>query len=407
MSGRTKFGSWVRSYRNGFGRRPGAGESGPIVLRIADVSSGHIDLSSPRHGMVSSKEAATYRLEAGDLLFVRVNGAREIVGRCAIVDEDLPHGTIFNDHLIRVQLKPGLDSEFARYCMSTVATRSVIEEAASTSAGQLTINQHLLDSIELPAHPLREQRRIAARLKAQLAAVEDAREAAHAQLREMECLETTIIENAFVDVPDALKTRIGNVAKVQSGYAFKSTDFKTAGVRLLRNTNMLPGRVYWDDAVFIAHDAASAYGRFALKNKDVLISLDRPVISSGLKIARIAPSDLPSLLVQRVGRFLLDDECLDGDYLYAFMRSRRFIEAVSGHEQSVGVPHVSPGQIEEIEIPLPSVEVQRRVAQCLSSRLLSLGQMRHDAWLRLTEIERLPARLLAAAFHPSKGPDHD
>src|SRR5262245_11074571 len=190
------FGQWVRSYRNGFGRRPKPGESGPIVLRIADVSSGFIDLSDPRRGIVSAKEAETYRLTPGDLLFVRVNGAKESVGRCCVVGDEIPPSTIFNDHLIRVQLKDGLDPEFARICLSLPSARSVIEEAASTSAGQLTINQQVLDSIEIPYLPFKDQRRIAAHLKAQLAAVEEAWQAAQTQLGELTNFANAVIRQS-------------------------------------------------------------------------------------------------------------------------------------------------------------------------------------------------------------------
>ncbi|MDR2710463.1 MAG: restriction endonuclease subunit S [Burkholderiales bacterium] len=192
-----KFGEWVTSYRNGFGRRPGTEETGPIVLRIADVSSGQIDLSKPRRGFVSDKEANTYRLEPDNLLFIRVNGAREIVGRCCVVGADIPHDVIFNDHLIRVCLKSGIDAEFARFCAGSPAARALIEEAASTSAGQLTINQQVIESIGIPDLPLDKQRQFVQRLKAQLAEADAITQAAAAQLAEIECLPQRILAQAF------------------------------------------------------------------------------------------------------------------------------------------------------------------------------------------------------------------
>jgi type I restriction enzyme S subunit len=197
MTTTRKFSDWVASYRNGYGKRPAAGESGPIVLRIADVSSGVIDLTNPRRGIVPEKEAKTYRLQQGDLVFVRVNGAREIVGRCCVVGPEVPADTIFNDHLIRVRLVPEVDPEFARLCVSVPAARAVIEEAASTSAGQLSISQQVLDSIDVPDLPYNRQCEIAARVRAQLAEVAVARHAAQAQLREIEALPRKILARAL------------------------------------------------------------------------------------------------------------------------------------------------------------------------------------------------------------------
>lgn len=196
-------GCWVESYRNGFGKRPGEGETGPIVLRIADVSSGKIDLSKPRRGHVSEKEAQTYRLAPNDLLFIRVNGAREIVGRCCIVSDDVPKDTIFNDHLIRVCLKSGIEPEFARFCASSPAARALIEEAASTSAGQLTINQRVIESIAVPDIPPEKQRQFVIRLQSQLAEAAAIAQAAAAQLAGIERLPQRLLAQAFAPPPAA------------------------------------------------------------------------------------------------------------------------------------------------------------------------------------------------------------
>lgn len=190
-------GGWISSYRNGFGKRPAAGEIGPIVLRIADVSSGVIDVSNPRRGVVSAREAETYRLRTNDLLFIRVNGAREIVGRCCVVSSDVPDGTIFNDHLIRVCLKPGIDPEYVRFCAGAPSARVQIEEAASTSAGQLTINQEVIAAIQVPDLGLDAQRRIVARLKSQLAEADALRAALECRQRELDALPQRLLAHAF------------------------------------------------------------------------------------------------------------------------------------------------------------------------------------------------------------------
>ena len=130
----------------------------------------------------------------------------------------------------------------------------------------------------------------------------------------------------------------------------------------------------------------------------MLISLDRPIISTGIKVARVAASDLPALLVQRVGRFRIDATRLNADYLYAFLHTEPFIEAISDHEQSLGVPHVSPGQIEAIEIPLPTLAEQQRLAVILNNIAQATQEAKTAAEQQLRDIELLPTRLLAQAF---------
>jgi type I restriction enzyme S subunit len=171
-------------------------------------------------------------------------------------------------------------------------------------------------------------------------------------------------------------------------------------VRLLRNANILPGKVYWDDAVFLSETDSVKHPSYALNAGDVLISLDRPIISSGIKVARVGAGDLPALLVQRVGRFLIDPQKLDADYLYAYLQTDLFISKISGHDQSLGVPHISPSQVEAIEMPLPDISVQRELSKQLNEVTrtwqVALAAMQSQA----SELSKLPKAILAQAFNP-------
>lgn len=194
---------------------------------------------------------------------------------------------------------------------------------------------------------------------------------------------------------------LGRVAGVQSGYAFKSTDFTTFGIRLLRNTNILPGHVYWDDLECLDSASAPAYSEYRLNADDIILSLDRPVISSGIKVARISKADLPALLVQRVARFRVDSTCLDPDYLYAFLRSPQFISAISGHNQSLGVPHISPTQVEAVQILLPSLPEQSEIARRLSLQLETVEEARQAATTQLRELTHLANAIIRETLaHP-------
>lgn len=253
-----------------------------------------------------------------------------------------------------------------------------------------------IEELEIPRISLAEQRKMSKHLKEQLTEVDAANRAALAQWESAAALRSKCLDALFAQV-DARK-RIGDVAKLQSGYAFKSDEFKTSGVRLLRNANILPGRVYWDDAVFLSEADAARYPGYVLIDDDVLISLDRPIISSGIKVARVRQSDLPALLVQRVGRFLINPAELDADYLYAYLQTDRFISAISGHEQSVGVPHISPSQVETVEIPLPELAVQKRLAKRLNEISLEWAVAAAAMQSQLKDLEQLPQRILAQAF---------
>ena len=94
------------------------------------------------------------------------------------------------------------------------------------------------------------------------------------------------------------KLRWSEAADVLTGYAFKSDEFVDLGsstVRLCRGTNVMPGRVDWQDLACWPKAGIETLSSFVLQAGDIVMAMDRPWISEGFKIARITPSDCPAL----------------------------------------------------------------------------------------------------------------
>lgn len=80
------------------------------------------------------------------------------------------------------------------------------------------------------------------------------------------------------------------------------------------------------------------------------------------------------------------------------MLTTDFETAISGHDQSLGVPHVSPRQVGAIELPLPNLEEQSRIAAEIRVRLDAIDATTAAINAELEAIEALPATLLRRAF---------
>lgn len=191
-----RLGDFVESFRNGFGRRPQGVEQGPIVLRLADVSSGYIDLSSPRRVAMAESEIEEYRLSIGDVLFVRVNGSSDLVGRCVMVSS-VPETLIFNDHLIRVRLHKEMLAQYLHIVSQLSGVRGQIVEAASTSAGQLTVNQEAIGALEVPAPDLEAQRDIVEKVEKHRELTKTIIAALTEQLASINDLPRAVLQEAF------------------------------------------------------------------------------------------------------------------------------------------------------------------------------------------------------------------
>ncbi|MDP3087618.1 MAG: restriction endonuclease subunit S [Methylotenera sp.] len=331
-------------------------------------------------------------IKSGDIAICLSSGSPQIVGKSAALRQDWC-GTVGGFCGI---IRPNkIDPEFLAMWLrgpEYISWRD--EQARGANIQNLRFSE--LGELELRLPERVQQRQIAARLKAQLAEVETAQQAAQLQLREASALKKRSLESLFSSIPNW--SPIGDAAKLQSGYAFKSDHFKTSGVRLLRNANILPSKVYWDDAVFLSESDSEKYPSYELNSGDVLISLDRPIISSGIKVAQVSAEDLPALLLQRVGRFLIDPQKLDADYLYAYLQTDLFISKITGHDQSLGVPHISPSQVEAIEIPLPEISVQKELSKKLNDVTSTWEMVVSAMQSQLNDLSKLPKAILAQAF---------
>jgi type I restriction enzyme S subunit len=236
-------------------------------------------------------------------------------------------------------------------------------------------------------------------LREQLSAVAEARAAVQAQFDAARTLPAAHLRAVFNSAAASRwpKRRIGEVAKIQSGYAFKSEWFACDGIRLLRNANVSQDRIYWTDTARLPAARRAEFPTYELSEGDIILSLDRPVVSGGLKVARVSSGDLPALLLQRVGRFQLRDG-IQANYLYHFLHTQEFIDEITAHDQSLGVPHVSPKQVEHVQLPVPPVAEQCTVAARIEAELGDARALATHLSARLAALNHLPAALLREAF---------
>lgn len=154
--------------------------------------------------------------------------------------------------------------------------------------------------------------------------------------------------------------RLGSIFNFLNGYAFKSEWFSPAGLRLLRNANIAHGVTNWKDVVYIPNEMRDDFENYVLSENDIVISLDRPIINTGLKYAIIRKSDLPCLLLQRVAKFKNYANTVSNTFLTTWLKSYFFINSIDPG-RSNGVPHISTKQLEMTLFPLLSQSEQDRI----------------------------------------------
>ncbi|EPI3366996.1 restriction endonuclease subunit S [Vibrio parahaemolyticus] len=168
--------------------------------------------------------------------------------------------------------------------------------------------------------------------------------------------------------------RLGNLFSFLNGFAFKSEWFNDKGIRLLRNINIAHSETKWADVVCVSAQLAKEYEKYSLNAGDIVISLDRPIINTGLKYAVVDESDLPCLLLQRVAKFHSYAGTVSSSYLSKWLESDLFMSSIDPG-RSNGVPHISTKQLEMLPFPLAPLSHQTRISDKVDEMIYLCQQL--------------------------------
>jgi type I restriction enzyme S subunit len=193
------FENLIESSQNGISKRNSDFGIEYKVLRLADISNFKLDNFGSRSIMLTDKEIENYKLFNGDLLCIRVNGSKDLVGGLVYIEKsDEDKKWCYCDHFIRIKVdKNKLNPKFVSYYFKTVLVRKYIHDNMVTSAGQNTVNQVTIRSILVPHTKLIDQNRIVQEIESRLSVCDKIEESIELGLQQAEALRQSILKKAF------------------------------------------------------------------------------------------------------------------------------------------------------------------------------------------------------------------
>ena len=193
--------------------------------------------------------------------------------------------------------------------------------------------------------------------------------------------------------------RLGKVIGLTVGFPFKSEGFTQSeqDIRLLRGINIAPGQLRWDDVVRWPASDVESYAEFQLAVGDIILGMDRPIIGSGVRVAMVNEPDVPSLLLQRVARIRPIEEKLTREFAVRLLSGISFSDYLAPIFTGISVPHLSPGQIREFRVALPSVDEQEAIGNYLSSIADRITRAVSRARVQISVMHEFRTRLIADA----------
>lgn len=186
------------SYASGYGTSAKCdyNAGGSAVLRIPNIQGGEVVLDDLKSAVDPTLDLSNLYLSPGDILFIRTNGSRDLIGRMAVVREMMD--TAFASYLIRFRLVPeGIPADWVRLVVSSPLWREYLERRAASSAGQHNLSTRVLAPLAIPVPPPEELADIQNAVEQFLTVVEVCRRTCQSLLRRSAALRHTLLSEAF------------------------------------------------------------------------------------------------------------------------------------------------------------------------------------------------------------------
>ena len=359
-----------------------------------------MELDDVRQIEVTDVEFERWQLRDGDLLLTE-GGDPDKLGRGTVWKQQVPE-CVHQNHIFRVRLDAAVVlPEFASAEIASPYGKAYFLRHAKQTTGIATINQKVLGDFPLKVPPIAEQRRILTVLDREMAMVDRALVAAEERLEAARLLSDSYLGQAF-STPEGIawpRIRLGDLLATPLKTGLSRAATPTSSKRCLTLSAVRNGTL--DLAANKPADVSDveAMGNWVLPGAFYMVrgNGNRSLVGrGGIAPQTVEPNVLfPDLLIQVV----TDSQVIVPEYLRFVWDSHEVRRDLEGRARTAaGIYKISQGNLAEVKVPLPSVPVQRRVAESLKRELARAEEAQAAVGEQLMRIAALPAALLRRAF---------
>ena len=386
----------IASLSNGINFDKSAYTSGVKLIGVADFK----DRVYPDYGSLQEVDSKVVRngdyLEKGDIVFVRSNGNKELVGRCMMIDRDIP--VTFSGFCIKLHLidKNKFEPAYFNYLFRTREFKKVMTGTA-VGANIQNLSQSRLGNCEINVPNIETQRELAIIISRYDSLIENYQK----QIKLLEESAQRLYKEWFIDlrfpghentkivdgVPEGWeKKKIKDLVDLKSGYAFKSSAFVEKGkYKIVTIKNVKDGVFDGDNVSYLNSVPEKMPSHCILQTGDILLSLTGNVG----RICMVVGDNY--LLNQRVAKL----ESKFPAFTYCLFRHYDTFVAINNLANGAAQQNVSPIRIGEMDMLVANDKIMHhfeKAAENIRTNILNLfSQIRH-----LTEArDRLLPKLMS------------
>lgn len=372
-------------------------DNGTLVLRSSNIQRGDICLEDCVY--VKSTISPDLKVNAGDIIICSRNGSRDLVGKLALIPENLDAS--FGAFMLIYRRKEKYKSKYFVF-MLPIAIQAYKALFTTSTINQLT--QSEFANFQIPIPPLEEQKKIVEYLSTKTSLIDAQQSAREKEIRLLEELKQAEIANVVTrglnpDVPmKKAKTLLG-----------EEIPFSWQLIRnrnILREENILVGNrkdlplLSLTKSGIILRDIESGKGKFPKdfeKYKEVipgnivfcLFDIDETPRTVGLSSHR-------GMITGAYDVFSINNDIIDSRYLYHYFIAVDNIKALRPYY--IGLRKVvQMASFLGIQIPMPPLEEQRAIVEYIEQKNKAIDDMIANLRAEIDFLTEYKQRLIADA----------
>ena len=390
------------------------------LLRITDIQDDKVNWQSVPFCTVKEKELDSYQLHNRDILIARTGGT---VGKTYIV-RGLNDVSVFASYLIRAIPLQTVNEEYIKLFMGSPYYWSQLTDATS-GTGQPNVKGQSLSNLIVPLPPLAEQKRIVAKIEELLPKVEKygkAQEKLNKLNEELpEKLKKSILQEAIegrlvpqdpndepasvlldkirkekarlvkegklkkkdleekpisedeksFEIPESWKwVKLGTIATLIGGFAFKSSEYTSTGCRVIRISDISEGGFIEKNVV--RYPFNEKLNPYVINRGDILMAMTGGTVGKSLYVRTLPEEGM--LLNQRVANIRIN--AIFTDYVDYVIKSQHIQSIITDAKNSTN-DNISMADIYNFPIPLPPLAEQHRIVEKIERLLHEIDKLKN------------------------------
>ena len=286
-------------------------------------------------------------------------------------------------NIIRTRNKH-INSKYLSWVINTVLKSDLARYAKGANILHLSNND--IRKLSIPLPPLDMQQQIVDEIENKQSAINHAREIIRNLERERQYFA------CLLDGIDYNEVKLGDVADVISGFAFKSD--KLSDTKL---PNMLPvvkiGNISMDGKLLLDSKTLQYYtydetlSKYLIQSKDIIVAM------TGATVGKTAVANTGDMLLNQRNAIVRPKNSANNKFIAGVLTARSFYEWCQTNAGGGAQGNISPKQIQNYLIPFPSIDDQRRIVAKLESEQEIIDANKHLIDLMQDKINQVMNRI--------------